>query len=103
MNPSINESQRKRPARLFVPKPEYGDSKDVRIQFGIRGTKLYELWKGGDIKSIVIKAKGKDRHSEAPGDFGDARHHALARRGIRQVPSACLILRRDQKPYSTLQ
>jgi hypothetical protein len=51
----------KRPSKLFIPQPEFGDAKDVRVQFGIKGTALYLLWKNGDIKSVVIKAKGRDR------------------------------------------
>lgn len=61
VNPSTNEAIRKRPSRPIVLRPEYGDAKDVRALFGIRGTQLYLLWKNADIKSIVIKAKGKER------------------------------------------
>ena len=58
---TFNDSIRKRTPKLIIPRPEYGDAKDVRIQFGIRQTSLYQLWKRGDIKSIVIKAKGAER------------------------------------------
>lgn len=61
MKATLHEPSRKRSPLLFVPKPEYGDEKDVRIQFGIRGTQLYQLRKNDDIKSIVIKAKGNER------------------------------------------
>ena len=61
MKAILNEPSRKRPPKLIIPRPEWGDGNDVRIQFGIRGTQLYQLRISDDIKSIVIKAKGNER------------------------------------------
>ncbi len=58
MKSAVNESPR-RSARLFVSQPEYDDAKDVRIQFGIRGTLLYQLWKQNLVTSVVLKGRGK--------------------------------------------
>jgi hypothetical protein len=42
--------------------PEYGDIKDVRRQFGLRETFVYQLWARGKIKGVLVPApKGGSR------------------------------------------
>jgi hypothetical protein len=60
MSKVISEPPHKRP-RIAAPKPEYGDARDVQRIFGIKETHLYNLWRAGQIKAVLVKGRGKTR------------------------------------------
>ena len=47
---------------LILPKdPEFLDVRGVEARFSIRRSLLYELHKGGDIKSVSLRRRGQSR------------------------------------------
>jgi hypothetical protein len=50
----------KRP-RIESSRPEYGDARDVQRHFGIKETHLYNLWRAGQIKAVLVKGRGRTR------------------------------------------
>lgn len=62
MKEKLNETkQRPSTVPLPVPRPEWGDRKDVQRYFGIRETLLYELDQAGRVESVSLTGKGKTR------------------------------------------
>jgi hypothetical protein len=60
MSKVISEPLQKRP-RIASPQPEYGDARDVQRTFGIKETHLYQLWKEGRVKGVLVKGRGRTR------------------------------------------
>ena len=60
MSKILSEPPQKRP-RIASPKPEWGDVRDVQRQSGIKETHLYQLMKEGQIKSVLVKGRGRTR------------------------------------------
>jgi len=60
MSKILSEPPQKRP-RIASHKPEWGDVRDVQRQFGIKETHLYQLMKEGQIKSVLVKGRGRTR------------------------------------------
>jgi hypothetical protein len=60
MSKILSAPQQKRSC-ITPPKPEWGDVRDTQRQFGIKETHLYQLMKEGQIKSVLVKGRGKSR------------------------------------------
>jgi hypothetical protein len=51
----------RRPERVVVQVPEYGDCRDVQRTFGIRETFCYQLWRDRKITGLLIPGSGGKR------------------------------------------
>jgi hypothetical protein len=47
--------------RIAPPKPEWGDAVDVRRQFGLKESFLYDRVKEGQIRTTLVKGRGASR------------------------------------------
>jgi hypothetical protein len=60
MDKFLGEPPQKRP-RIQSSRPEWGDARDVQRIFGIKETHLYNLWREGLIKAVLVKGRGRTR------------------------------------------